>query len=183
MLYVMICSAITTTITTTQCLLPHAQYHHPMPSAKFVFLLWSPLTQWTYQHLLQPLNIGRCNMPLFFTLLYKNSAFLPIPSLSCVLASIANNKGTINPPAFQSLFPFLRSLPCSLSLYGTLARRVTSLACLRSLVPSLVVCYCLLLATAELCQSLLCPHQTLTLYFPNKKYFPTLNSLAPFLFP
>jgi hypothetical protein len=86
-----------------------------MLSTKFVSLLWSPLTRWMYQHLLQPLNIGRCNMPLFFAFLYKNS-------------SIANNKGTLNSPAFHSLFPFQRSLPCSLSLLScSLPRRVASL--------------------------------------------------------
>jgi hypothetical protein len=36
--------------------------------------------------------------------LYKNDAFHPIPTLSCVLAFIANNKGTFNPPALQSAF-------------------------------------------------------------------------------
>jgi hypothetical protein len=117
------------------------------------------LTQWTYQNLLQPLNIGRCNMPLFFTFLYKNSAFLPIPTWSCVLASIVNNKGMLNPPAFQSLFPFLRSLPHSLllSLAPSLSLLASDLWC-----PA-VVCYCLHLASVELCQSLLCPRQTLTL--------------------
>jgi hypothetical protein len=52
--------------------------------------------------------------------LYKNSTFLSIPTLSCVLASTANNKGMLNTPAFQSLFPFLRSLPLSLSLAPSL---------------------------------------------------------------
>jgi hypothetical protein len=120
------------------------------------------LTRWTYQHLLQPLNIRRCNMPLFFAFLYKNSAFLPVPTLSCVLAFIANNKGMLKTPAFQSLFLFLRSLPRSLSCY--LTRRVAWLTCLRSLVPSLVICcrLCLCLITAELCQPLLCFESFLT---------------------
>jgi hypothetical protein len=41
----------------------------------------------------------------------------------------------LNTPAFQSKFPFLRSLPDSLSLSLT-----PLLTCLRSSVPSLVVC-------------------------------------------
>jgi hypothetical protein len=37
--------------------------------------------------------------------LYKDNTFCPIPTtLSCVLAFIANNKGTLNPPASQSAF-------------------------------------------------------------------------------
>jgi hypothetical protein len=36
--------------------------------------------------------------------LYKNDAFRPIPTWSCVLAFIANNTGTFNPPALQSAF-------------------------------------------------------------------------------
>jgi hypothetical protein len=59
--------------------------------------------------------------------LYKNNAFRPIPTASCVLAFIANNKGTLNPPALQSAFQ--RSLSFSLSL-------AYSLLCLRSLVSS-----------------------------------------------
>jgi hypothetical protein len=69
-------------------------------------------------------------MPLFFAFLYKNSAFLPIPTLSCVLAFIANNKGTFNTPAFQSLFPFLKissSLSLSLSLAPLLGELPSSL--------------------------------------------------------
>jgi hypothetical protein len=46
--------------------------------------------------------------------LYKNNIFCPIPTLSCVLAFIANNKGTLNPPASQSAF-FKISLSLSLS--------------------------------------------------------------------
>jgi hypothetical protein len=44
--------------------------------------------------------------------LYKNDAFRPIPTLSCVLAFIANNKGTLNPPACSLL---LKDLSLSLS--------------------------------------------------------------------
>jgi hypothetical protein len=58
-------------------------------------------------------------------LLYKSNALCPIPTSSCVLASIANNKGTLNPPA--STVCFLQDLSLALSL-------VLSLLCLRSLV-------------------------------------------------
>jgi hypothetical protein len=67
-------------------------------------------------------------MPLLFAFLYKNSAFLPLPTLSCVLASMANNKGMLNPPVFLSLFPFLRCFPCSLLLF--LAPSLGELPCL-----------------------------------------------------
>jgi putative flippase GtrA len=61
--------------------------------------------------------------------LYKNDAFCPIPTSSCVLAFIANNKGTFNPPALQSAF---QKISLSLSLACLFVLR------LRSLVFSLV---------------------------------------------
>jgi hypothetical protein len=78
------------------CLTPPA---HTRTCLKWGILLWSVL-----------------NVIIIKIQMSYNVIFLPIPTLSCVLASIANNKGTFNPPAFQSLFPFLRSLPLSLLL-------------------------------------------------------------------
>jgi hypothetical protein len=58
----------------------------------------------------------RCNTSCFFASLYKNNAFCSIPTLSCEMASIAYNKGTLNTSVSSHCFPFSRSLPCSLSL-------------------------------------------------------------------
>jgi hypothetical protein len=60
--------------------------------------------------------------------LYKNDAFRPIPTASCVLAFIANNKGTLNPPAFAVCFS---KISLSLSLSRLLFRSfATDLRCL-----------------------------------------------------
>jgi uncharacterized Fe-S cluster-containing MiaB family protein len=46
--------------------------------------------------------------------LYKNNVFRPKPAISCVLAFIANNKGTLNPPACSLLLKISLSLARSL---------------------------------------------------------------------
>jgi hypothetical protein len=65
---------------------------------------------------------------------YKNDAFCPIPTSSCVLAFIANNKGTFNPPALQSAFKRSLSLSLSLSLAYSLLRLRSSVLSLVSVV-------------------------------------------------
>jgi hypothetical protein len=57
--------------------------------------------------------------------LYKNNAFRPIPTSSCVLAFIANNKGTLNPPAFAVRVCFYK-ISLSLSLARSLICLVSS---------------------------------------------------------
>jgi hypothetical protein len=59
--------------------------------------------------------------------LYKNNAFRPIATSSCVLAFIANNKGTLNPPASQSAFTRSLSLSLARSLIHSF---VSDLRCL-----------------------------------------------------
>jgi hypothetical protein len=65
--------------------------------------------------------------------LYKNDAFCPIPTSSCVLAFIANNKGTLNPPACSLLFKYIY-LSLSLSLTYLLLRLRSSVSSLVSVV-------------------------------------------------
>jgi hypothetical protein len=63
--------------------------------------------------------------------LYKNDAFCPIPTLSCVLAFIANNKGTLNPPACSLL---LKDLSLALLLAYLLLRLRSSVSSLVSVI-------------------------------------------------
>jgi hypothetical protein len=76
--------------------------------------------------------------------LYKNNTFRPIQTLSCVLAFIANNKGTLNTPVCSLLSPRSRPLSLSLLLALALARSlslspqifVAQFSCLSSPLPT-----------------------------------------------